>query len=879
MRSMTICGAALLLCGGSLALGSDPAGDRITFTGAEAAGVTSVSFQGGVYSLRFAGDEVLEYRVDLNDPLVAGGQLRVHEHKSDSYPIDGGGFIYRDPNGDADPGNDLYWFPWHLVDKTTLVSHGATGSTVTLDYRLDFNGEHPIRYELSLEQKVLRIRVVDPTGNLAVSNNFSGVWYGRASGVEQPKTIRMQGQLAPILTLFHDGPQRYFTTSFVDMFQSNAADYGNPDTFALDEGADWVYGGYNTILQYKPLSNGKLAAALDDQFVLVVSRFVKDALITSTAAPSPYRALMMNRMVFDGPEKVWSYYSDAFDFYRDLGLYNLAGYFFEWSAGAADPPLPYNAGPDWAPAVSDAAFAAMMAKGAAYGHVLGAYSAFNSLPPTAPTAVTDPAEIVRDAGGQPKLFNDVGFPLLGMEAMAGHADREAAALKQRNGTAVYLDIHTYGSLSKGPDGDHIDQQAGSPWAKTMREAFVVQKEWMERMRDELEGPLLGEGSIATQNTNMEFLWFGYADSIQRCINTGSGKGADELPVGSPVAPTAWPIIPEYEWRVAARKQVNHGNGFYDRFFGPSDGPSVVDMNTGLPLQPLTQDARDLYNAYAITYGHAGFLITNGLQSPVGSYITRAGVVDTYFMTNALQTLFYLFPVVGIHYLHQGSYKTFEQVLFSTGTTDSFRQIPIVISFQGGLRIHVNHGTSPLAVTDGGVTYTLPPKTGWYAAMPGVLKCFSAIAPGTGGNRIDYCFAAGQYEYFNGRGNVGGYGAIATPHNKIAYHVTPTNLSVVEEGSGAFQRTQGPIPAVVSIDSYPGSVSLSAGDRAGLKAVALFANSGIYDASTLVDWQSTDEAVVTVNRAGVITAEGPGQAFVVGLGLGPFVAVTSVTVSS
>lgn len=878
IRSLSLSIASLCLA--APILGAGPENDRLTFSGRSSPGTSTVTFANNAYSFTFDGDEHLVYVVDLSDPLVATGNLRVKEVTSDSYPVDGGGVIYRDPKGDADPNNDLYWWPFNTKNKTTLVGHSKSGNTVTIDYSLAFNGDHPFRYEFSIEGKVMRVRITDPTGNLAVSNNFDGVTFGQSSGVENPVPIRIQGHIAPILTLFRANSAHFFTTSILDMFQSNAVDYGIPNTLALESGPDWIKGHYNTVLHYKPLSNNTLAAPLDDSFVFVVTRYVKDALVTSTAPPSPYRSLMMNRMVFDAPETVWSYYSAMYDQFLNLGMYNLAGYFFlGWTTSADDAPLDYNAGPDWYPAVNDAAFTAMLKKGSSHGHILGAYSAFNSLPPTAPASVTDPADIVRDANGNAKTLFGIGFPLLHVQAAAKHSQKEALALKQRGGSAVYLDIQTYGSISKGPDGDHIDQQASTPWSKTMRQAYVAQKSWMDGMRGILAGPMMGEGSISNQNTNMEFLYYGYVDSVQRCVNTGSNQPvSNQLPAGSLDAPTNWPIIPEYEWRVAAQMQTNHGNGFYDRFFGPSDGSSVVNLSTGLAKVPLTQDARDLYNAFVLTYGHTGFIITNGVQSTDAGYMTFPAQADTYFMTNALQTAYYASPVLTIRYWHGGKWKTFEQVLFATETTDTFRHIPVAMVFKNNLVMYVNHGSSPLAITDQGVSYTLPPKTGWYASAPGLVQCFSAIPPTTGGVRIDYCNAPGRYEYFNGRGVISGYGSLTTPHKRIKYHVLAANLTVTEDGSGLLQSSFGTPPTVTSLQILPGSQTSTAGQRFGLKAVAFLSNGGVHDVTTLLDWYSTKPAVVGVNESGVATAQTPGFAKIVAYGVGNQAASINVSVT-
>ena len=81
---------------------------------------------------------------------------------------------------------------------------------------------------------------------------------------------------------------------------------------------------------------------------------------------------------------------------EDWGLDEIAGYFFHWSAGAPDVPGGMHVGPDWYPATDAQNFSSMAHAGAAKGFLLGAYMAFNVLPPTAPPPVYDASHIARD---------------------------------------------------------------------------------------------------------------------------------------------------------------------------------------------------------------------------------------------------------------------------------------------------------------------------------------------------------------------------------------------------------------------------------------------------------------------------------------------------
>lgn len=855
----------------------DPAGDRLVLTGALAPGQNTLSLSGSVYTFAYTGgDEDLRWEIDIADPKVAGGMLRIREATSDSWPMDGAGPVFRDAAG------TLSW-PGTNCKKTVLAGHSATGGVLRLDHVLTLNGTHPFRYEISAQGKQLRVRVLDPTGDVSGGNNFAGTTFGKSTGVENPVPVRMQGALAQPITLFRrQGPagvEHFFTANMLDMFQSNGSDYRIGGLIAPIITADSTTFALDTATRYELLSNGKLAAPLDDSFVIAVSSRIADVLVDSTAPPSPYRSLLANRMVVYMPSSNWASYDAMFDLYLSLGMYNLAGYFFlDWTSSAVDPPSTASVGPDWMPAKDSGNFGLLMQHVNWLGHLVGAYTAFNCMPDTAPAGIWDPAQVVKDAAGNAKTYFGLGYPLLGVEASGLHAEAEAEALHALGASAVYLDIQTYGSISKGPDGGHLDQTAGSPWSKTMRQGYAAQKTWFEGLRDRLEGPLMGEGSIATANANMEWLYNGYVDSVQRCVNTGAGGDAWTKPAGSPDAPTNWPIIPEYEWRVAAQRQVNHGNGFYERFFGPSDGLGVVQPD-GQPIYPLTQEAMDLYQAFLISYGHSGFITTNGAKFPTGGYVTHPAAAQTYFMTNALQVLYYASPIANILYLHDGAWRTFEEVLFATESLEPFRHVPLRLDFANGLRIWVNHGATPLQVSDAGKSYTLPAKTGWYAGFAnGWLVAFSAIPPGTGGQRIDYCRAAGQYEYFNGRGVVAGYGGLSNPSKRSAWRVWPTNLSVTEDATGKLVPVLGPPPGFLGIQVLQDKVELDPGERTGLKAVAFFDNGGMLDLTTLLEWGSNDPQVASVNAGGVVHALSGGDATLIGAAPGGGILSTPVAVT-
>ena len=78
------------------------ANDALIHLGSRAAGTVNVSRTGNVFSLRFTGNEVIEYKLDLDGTYVSKGRISIYESSSDSWPMldvnpgyrDGGGNLH-----------------------------------------------------------------------------------------------------------------------------------------------------------------------------------------------------------------------------------------------------------------------------------------------------------------------------------------------------------------------------------------------------------------------------------------------------------------------------------------------------------------------------------------------------------------------------------------------------------------------------------------------------------------------------------------------------------------------------------------------------------------------------------------------------------------
>lgn len=853
---------SLLVAAVAASIGRAQFNDSLIHLGSGAAGTVNVSRTGNVFSLRFSGNEVIEYKLDLDGTYVSKGRISIYESSSDSWPM-------LDVNpGYRDAGGALHAVGW-LASYANLTSAVMTSDSVILDFTDNFTpigeGVRHRRTTLTLTGKMLTVRYQDMDQSTAYNANYIGILHGDAIGMDSPQILRLMGGMAqPIVRFKNPATQKnFYYSNFLDLFNTNSSNYFlNQVPFVPTPATTNLNYGYSTWNQYAPLSNGtSIGGPIDDTFRVIVSGKVDDTYVTPTQAPSPYRELLTNRffMLFGGPP--FSNYPPLWDLLDAWGLDNIAGYYFTWSAAQADAPAGYNVGPDWWPPLDPSGFANAMQTGVGKGYLMGAYNSYNSMSWTAPPGVLDLSHVARSSNGQPKLTVQFGLPVIATTASGVHAARESSLLKNGTGANLgYLDIQTYSSPSRGADGDHVDQQFGSPWAKTLRAACADQKTWMRGMQDNYQGPVLGEGSFTDPGSNFEFLWGGFCDSTQRSLNTATGFNNEQLPAtrrGWSYSVTGWPVTPEIDWKILNPLQVNHGNGFFTRFFSPADGPGIVHPN-GQMLIPYTEAALDRYRIYEFTYGKAGFLLSNGFMSVIGNYTSHADLVREYFLTNALQARYTKESPVAIEYESGGVFKNFQTLLQETNTLDTFRDPRMRIRFASGLEMWLNHSNPNWIVTVGGVTYTLP-QDGFVAIQPSSgLLAFSAIPQGFPA-RFDYCIAPNEYEFFDGRKVITGFGGQSHPTVKgVSFTSFSRGRTFRENADGTMSQAGATAaPALVRVQVEPAANTLALGARKGLKAFAIYSNGARRDVTKLVNWSSGSPGVAAVNNGAALTGNNLG----------------------
>lgn len=819
--------------------------DELVHTGAYAQGTTSVTKVGSEWRLRFEGDETIEYRIDVASAAVQSGLVRVYEASSDSWPLWEAGPSFR-------PLDAVHRLPGWLADYATLDGESATADTVVLEYTDAVEGLHRRRHTFELRGKTLRVRVQSlDTGNLSWLSNYTGFWHGPLAGVEDPRLVQMQGNLAAPLVLFQNGAEHWFAGTHLDLFWSNASNWAMPNPADVTPTPSSIDVAHQTSFHYLRNTAGSLSATVDETVSVVVTQNVADALVRSTRAKSPYRDLLSGRMtlLLGTGTTPWANYSDHLEELESWGVSDLAVYAFDWWKA-----VPY-AGPNWFPAADPAGISDFGTQLADTGELFGVYTYFGPLSTDSPHY--DFADLAFDPSGSFKT--EFGKPAIAETAILVHAEREIGLLHDHYANSMgFADVSTYASPSLGGGGDHVDQRAGSGHAATLRDAILDRKRWMLAMQRGAHGPLLGEGSIASFNSNMEYLWAGYVDSVQRTVNTGSGSEPSLLAAGHPLAPTNWPVIPEMEWRVYAPLQVNHGNGFYDRLLGPSDGPEIWSSATNSPVFPLTEAAHDRYRVYELTYGHGAFSTTNGDLFGGGNLVWLADIAKEYFLVTPLQELWNASAIESIRYHHAGALRTFEEVLFSTETTLSFLDPRIELAFDTGLHICVNHGASDWFVTHGSRTYRIE-EDGWLAWLDETgFLAFSAAVPESGDARIDYVVAPGRWELLDGRGAPCSFGTLTTENGRIVARNDVAGVELEERVTGTLEIVASAPPAISTIFVSPSALDLAPGADVAVRGIAVLTNGALKDVTKELSWVSGDSEVAEVDEGAAVHASRPGS---------------------
>ncbi len=291
----------------------------------------SARAEGDVFVLQCAGeDEVIQYRFDASQGLLAGLTVTIDGEPLDPSPFTGG------PSVDLD---DTGFGPQSRGLETELVSAALEGLVVRCEYRY-VNTETGSSARLSArlwpEGKSLGLEVEGEPGR------FRGFSARANGGTLVPAAFQAGGQ-----ALWHR--EGVYICTAVDLMHSAASGVGIGD---------------HTV--YSPLTDGT-RNAMQDRFYMTVSSRYEEVLPNIANAPSPYLDELAHRTVLDG----WGgNFADNERWLKDMSRYGVDGFLMikhVWQRDGYDQTYP-NTMPANANMGGDAALRSLSLTAQALGH-------------------------------------------------------------------------------------------------------------------------------------------------------------------------------------------------------------------------------------------------------------------------------------------------------------------------------------------------------------------------------------------------------------------------------------------------------------------------------------------------------------------------------
>jgi hypothetical protein len=713
--------------------------------GAGLAGLNSVSFQDGLFHFTYStgGQIMTEYVVDTNNLGVKKGLLHIQETRTNTIPVTEGGTRYRKLD------NSLI-SPAQLAKSGTVIFQHQLwpNQVVSLNFVEMLDGKTTEkRYDLEIKGKTLVVHAYAIDPEPSASGNYSGFSFGRSGQTPNPREViipYMEGQ--PIVMA---GPldSRFFYSTYIDWTRSNSNTVQGREGPVAHSSSSFSSSYFS---QYIPAQGG-IYSPLDETAYITVSSEVTEVMLKVNRKPSPFRADLNERVVWDlwGESLVADvdpYYAKTYDIARGIvkklhgfGMDKLATIFHPWQylAGISECGLPvhYPANPTYG---SEEEFREFISASLGFGYLFALHENYTDIYTNSGEYWADGQNVARDPTGRflgefPRAHGCPDSPVsynTAADKMAFYAAQESPKIKENYKTnASFLDVTT----AIQPDF-FIDYSAANPHARTVKEGLGHAMRLDAQQQSLYQGPLFGEGNASL--THSSAYQAGYVDGIEAEI----------------VGREFTPIIPDFELRVIKPLQANQGMGYPGRWIG--DG---VAQLKGLRVTTFPWDK---YRATQIAYGHTGVLQDATLTVPLPTFGTT---IDDYYKYWTKE--FYTFRELQWQYLGYDARDILYRIannklvpLSQALAADlDFYNAQIYVAYSSGLELYINrHQTNLWTVDVLGKAFVLPPN-GWVAANSAAdFLEYSALVDANGnpsatGTRVDYVRSP-NYIMVDGRGS-------------------------------------------------------------------------------------------------------------------------------
>jgi hypothetical protein len=308
---------------------------------------------------------------------------------------------------------------------------------------------------------------------------------------------------------------------------------------------------------YVPLTDGR-RNLLRERAVFSAAWHVAEVLSNIPNPPSPWRALIANKIVLDIWGGQYTNIAQQFATLADFGIGNCVALIHVWQRDGYDNGLPAHFPAD-ARLGGDAGIKTLVATGTRLGFYVALHENYVDYYPN--FEGFDEHDIALDSQGQrEKAWFNPGTKIQSFAvkptAILRLAATQSPEIHRRYGTnADYLDVH-----SCVPPWFHVDFDARTAGAGNMQTVRTAHRELWEYERRTHDGPVFGEG-------NEHWHWSGLLDGVEAQFGSGWAHN------GGLTAP----LLVDFDLLKIHPLQFNHGMGYYERWWPTVHGYATPPM--------------------------------------------------------------------------------------------------------------------------------------------------------------------------------------------------------------------------------------------------------------------------------------------------------------
>jgi hypothetical protein len=572
------------------------------------------------------------------------------------------------PNGDDAAGG--------LLGHFELTATPARGDAATVPLaqgaRIDWKGEaKPVGARWAEGTKtptmVRTFRVDGQPASLAVAARIEGKSLVLDVRCDQPLVEAFEAggfgptlRRKPMVVPFYSGQVEWlaavnlFTNTFLDWTASAATQHER------------------TRASYQPFTDGS-RCLLAERVVYAPGWHLAEALPGIPNRPSPFHEQVARRLVLD----VWGPSFDdtarALENLADHGIRDGIVLLHVWQRDGYDNGLPAHF-PANAKQGGDEAMKRLVATGTRLGHLFALHENYVDYYPN--YEHFRESDIALDSKGAPQKawFNEgTGIQSFAVapDAMLRLAESQSPEIHRRYATnANYLDVNT-----AVPPWFHVDQRAGSNGAGQFARVWERHGALFDFERSTHGGPVFGEG-------NNHWYWSGRIDGAEAQFGSGWPGNAG----------LTAPLAVDFDLLRIHPLQVNHGMGYYERWWSKAEG---ADWH---PMPPMA--VLDRYRVQTLAYGHAPFL--------AGSTYDKLPVAwQEFFLASPASRLMAGARPTSIRYEVNGKWVDGSEAA-RAGVWDRLQ-----VAYDNGSTFTANQAEEPLTVG----SHVLP-TLGWVLEAPG-----------------------------------------------------------------------------------------------------------------------------------------------------------------